>query len=86
MFRDNEVNDGGDFVYFALMVEFELVNVEEALSDSKWTCVMKEELKSINNNSTWEPIDLPKGKKVIGVMWVFKVKANPDGEIIKRKV
>lgn len=85
LFQDNEVNDNGDFVHFALMVEFEHVNMEDALSDSKWICAMKEELESIEKNKTWEFIDLLYRKKPIGVRWVFKVKENPMGEIIKHK-
>ncbi|KAI5401001.1 hypothetical protein KIW84_065729 [Lathyrus oleraceus] len=34
-FQDNEVNNDGDFVHFALMAESEPVNEEEALSDPK---------------------------------------------------
>lgn len=83
MFRDNKVNDNANFVYFTLMAEFEPVSAEEALSDPKWICAMKEELESIEKNSTWELVDLPKWKKSIGVEWVFKVKENPNGEIIK---
>ena len=82
---DNEVNDDGDFVHFALMAKSEPVNAEEALSYPKWICAMKEELKSIQKNSTWELVDLPKKKKAIGVKLVFKVKANPKGEIIKHE-
>ncbi|XP_050909415.1 uncharacterized mitochondrial protein AtMg00820-like [Lathyrus oleraceus] len=67
------------------MVESEPVNVEEAFSVPKWICAMKEELESIGKNSTWELVDLPKAKKEISVKWVFKVKANPKGEIIKHK-
>ncbi|XP_058775646.1 uncharacterized protein LOC131649925 [Vicia villosa] len=84
-FQDNEVNNEGDFVHFALMAESEPVNTEEALRDPKWICAMKEELESIEKNGTWELVDLPHGKKPIGVRWVFKVKANPKGEIIKYK-
>src|SRR3954471_15881318 len=35
-FQDNEVNNEGDFVHFALMAESEPVNTEEALRDPKW--------------------------------------------------
>lgn len=80
LFRDNKVNDDGDFIHFALMAEFELVNTEKALSDPKWICSMKEELESIEKKSTWELVDLPKRKKPIDVKWVFKVKANPKGK------
>ncbi|KAI5434094.1 hypothetical protein KIW84_021092 [Lathyrus oleraceus] len=76
-FQDNEVNNDGDFVHFVLMAESEPVNEEEALSDPKWICSMKEELESIEKNGTWELVDLPLGKKLIGVRWVYKVKENP---------
>ncbi|XP_058742304.1 uncharacterized mitochondrial protein AtMg00810-like [Vicia villosa] len=46
---------------------------------------LKEELESVEKNNTWELIDLPKEKKLIGVIWVFKVNANTKGEIIKHK-
>lgn len=86
LFHDNKVNDDDDdFIHFVLMSKSELVNVEEALSDTKWICAMKEELESIQKNNTWELVDLPKGKKAIGVKWVFKVKVNPKGEIIKHR-
>lgn len=79
------MNNDGDFVHFALMAESEPVNEEEALSDPKWICAMKEELESIEKKGTWELVDLPLGKKPIGVRWVYKVKANPKGEVIKHK-
>lgn len=85
MFRDNEVIDDGDFSHFSLMAEFEPIKTEEDLSDPKWICAMKEELESIKKNNTWELIDLSGGKKPIGVKWVFKVKENPKGEMIKHK-
>lgn len=44
LFRDNDVNDDGDFVHFALMTESKPVNMEEALSDPKWIYSMKEEM------------------------------------------
>ncbi|XP_058740900.1 uncharacterized mitochondrial protein AtMg00820-like [Vicia villosa] len=67
------------------MTESEPVNTEEALSDPKWICTMKEELESIENNSTWELVDPPLGKNQIGGRWVYKVKANPKDKIIKYK-
>lgn len=46
---------------------------------------MAEELKSIEKNQTWELTDLPSNKHPIAVKWVFKVKLNPDGSIVKHK-
>lgn len=80
-----EIINNGDFVHFALMVEFEPVKMEEALGDPKWIFTTKEELKSIDKNNTWELVDRKDEKKPINVRWVFKVNANPKGEIIKHK-
>lgn len=67
------------------MAKSELVKTKEALSDPKWICAIKEALKSIEKNKTWELVDLPQGKKSIGVRWVYKVKENPKCEIVKHK-
>lgn len=72
MFQNNKVNDIGGFVHFALMEEFKPVKMEEALSDPKWICVIKEDLESTGKNNTWELVYLPDEKKTIGVKWVFK--------------
>lgn len=43
------------------------------------------ELDSINKNQTCRLAYLPKGKKLIGLKWVFKLKRDADVNIIKRK-
>jgi len=81
---DNAVNDKGGIMHFALLAETKLVNFEEAVKNSKWLGAMKEEMRSIEKNN-WELCILPKGKKTIGVKWVYKVKVNPKGEVVKYK-
>jgi hypothetical protein len=39
----------------------------------------------IEKNNTWELVDCPHGKDIIGVKWVYKTKLNPDGSIQKHK-
>ena len=46
---------------------------------------MKEELKSIERNKTWEMTSLPNGKTATKVKQVFKNKLKPDGSIAKHK-
>ncbi|KAL3500574.1 hypothetical protein ACH5RR_039667 [Cinchona calisaya] len=46
---------------------------------------MEEEIVAIRKNETWNLVDLPKGKKVIGLKWVFKTKYNTDGSVQKHK-
>ncbi|KAA0062048.1 retrovirus-related pol polyprotein from transposon tnt 1-94 [Cucumis melo var. makuwa] len=46
---------------------------------------MKEELSMIEKNNTWELVEKPAYRKVIGVKWVFKTKLNPYGSVNKLK-
>ena len=39
----------------------------------------------IEKNKTWELIDRPQNRKVIGVKWVYRTKLNVDGSINKHK-
>lgn len=63
----------------------EPVGYEEAKSDQRWMNAMKEELAMIEKNQTWELVERPQDRKVIGVKWVFKTKFNPDGSVNKHK-
>ena len=58
---------------------------EEAANHKVWISAMKEELAMINKNDTWELVDRPEEKNVIGVKWVYRTKFNPDGSIFKHK-
>lgn len=58
---------------------------EEAACQEVWISAMEEELAMINKNDTWELIDRPEQKNVIGVKWVYRTKFNPDGSIFKHK-
>ena len=46
---------------------------------------MLDELQSIDENKTWTLATLPAGKQAIGLKWVFKLKKNSAGEVIKHK-
>jgi hypothetical protein len=47
---------------------------------------MREELKALRKNQTWELTSLPEGKKkAAGCMWVFTVKQSLDGKIERYK-
>jgi len=39
----------------------------------------------IQKNKTWDLVDRPEGRKVIGVKWIFKTKFNADNSINKYK-
>ena len=46
---------------------------------------MLEEMKAIKENETWELVDPPLGCHPIGLKWVYKVKRDEHGTIVKHK-
>nr|KYP36517.1 Retrovirus-related Pol polyprotein from transposon TNT 1-94 [Cajanus cajan] len=58
---------------------------EEVAEFENWRATMKEEIKMIEKNKTWQLVDRPSNKKVIGVKWVYRTKLNPDGSVNKLK-
>jgi hypothetical protein len=60
-------------------------SVDEALENEAWRAATDEEMTSIDENNTWELTTLPRGHKAIGLKWVFKVKHNAAGELVKYK-
>ncbi|KAI5318976.1 hypothetical protein L3X38_038684 [Prunus dulcis] len=57
----------------------------EATQDEAWNQVMREEISMIEKDSTWEMVERPGNKPVVGVRWIFKTKLNLDGSIQKHK-
>eukprot|EP00253_Pinus_taeda_P024114 PITA_24114 len=62
------------------------IHFEEAIKDRKWIEAMDEEINAIERNKKWDLVELPKGKEVIGVKWVYKTKSNVEGKIEIHKV
>ena len=56
-------------------------SVQEALANPRWKAAMNEEMKSLQKNETWELVDRPLGKKLVGCRWVYTVKHKEDGTI-----
>ncbi|KAG8064903.1 hypothetical protein GUJ93_ZPchr0004g39485 [Zizania palustris] len=79
---EREVDDSEDLL---LAVGDEPANFEEACREECWRMAMKEEMSSIEQNSTWMLVNLPHGHRPIGLKWVFKVKRNEEGAIVKHK-
>ena len=47
--------------------------------------MMLEEMKAIEENETWQLIDPPPGCHPISLKWVYKVKRDDLGAIVKHK-
>jgi hypothetical protein len=63
----------------------ELSTFVEAGQSECWRAAMIEEMNSINDNKTWMLEDLPKGHRAIDLKWVFKLKQNEEGAVVKHK-
>jgi hypothetical protein len=57
----------------------------EAEKDATWRVVMKAEMYVIEKNRSWELADLPRGHRAITLKWVFKLKRDEVGAIIKHR-
>ena len=51
----------------------------------EWLEAMVEELNTIEDNNTWDLVELPYGRKAIGSKWVFKTKRDNNGIVARRK-
>ncbi|WKA12926.1 hypothetical protein VitviT2T_030269 [Vitis vinifera] len=60
-------------------------SVQEALIDPRWKAAMNEEMKSLQKNETWELVECPPGKKLVGCRWIYTVKYKADGSIERFK-
>lgn len=67
MLQDTEVDSEGEVIQYAMLVDYEPVNTEEALKQKVWLKAMNEEFDAIERNKTWKLTELSKNKKVISV-------------------
>ncbi|CAI7744883.1 unnamed protein product [Closterium sp. NIES-54] len=88
---DDEESDYDEcaFAFFSpVEMPGEPATLKEALESSdaeEWKKAMESELKSIEENGTWELVELPKGRKEITSKWLFKIKSDADGKIERYK-
>lgn len=68
-----------------LMGVDEPANFKQAVKDKNWTEAMKHEMESIEGNKTWRLTTLPADQKFIGLKWIYKLKKDAGGNIIKYK-
>jgi hypothetical protein len=57
----------------------------EAEKHAAWRAVMQSEMDVVETNRTWELADLPHGHRAITLKWVFKLKRDEAGAIVKHK-
>jgi hypothetical protein len=57
----------------------------EAERHVAWRATMQSEMDAVEKNCTWELADLPRGHSAITLKWVFKLKRDEAGAIVKHK-
>ena len=50
-----------------------------------WKKAMSDEYNSLTTHGTWDLVDLPEGKNLVGSKWVYKIKRDASGEIDRFK-
>ncbi|KAK1417486.1 hypothetical protein QVD17_26615 [Tagetes erecta] len=69
---------------FALTIT-DPISYDQAAQTKEWKEAMLAELQAIERNDTWELVDLPPGKNLVGVKWLFKTKPSADGKGVRHK-
>lgn len=57
----------------------------EVSKSPAWQKAMNNEITALEENNTWELVDLPQGVKPIGCKWIYKLKLKADGSVERHK-
>ena len=57
----------------------------ESPEKEAWNKAMEEELASLEKNQTWELTPKPEGVNVISSKWVYKLKKDTEGNVLRYK-
>ncbi|GKV37171.1 hypothetical protein SLEP1_g45230 [Rubroshorea leprosula] len=71
--------------FSALTSLHEPQSYKEASLDPLWQQAMKEELQALEKTGTWDLVDLPIDKTLVGCKWVYKIKTCSDGSMERYK-
>ncbi|GJX20632.1 retrovirus-related pol polyprotein from transposon TNT 1-94 [Tanacetum coccineum] len=75
-----------DHCYFhAFLAKEEPKNYKEAMEESCWIEAMQEEIHEFERLEVWELVPRPDKAMIISLKWIFKVKLNEYGGVLKNK-
>lgn len=57
----------------------------ECSERDNWNEAMTEEISALQKHDTWELVDLPEGRNLVGCKWVYKAKRKSNGDIDRYK-
>lgn len=59
---------------FVMEAELEPQKFGDGKGHSAWQKAMESEIRSIEKNATWDLVDKPIGKNIVGTKWIYKIK------------
>ncbi|PSS08272.1 Endonuclease, partial [Actinidia chinensis var. chinensis] len=71
--------------FSTVLAQYEPRSYREASTNPLWQQAMTEELQALDRTHTWDLVDLPPGKSIIGCRWVYKIKTRADGTVERYK-
>lgn len=81
-----------DFGVLALSALGQMISIPNTYEDAiqspdreKWIEAMKDEINSIEENKTWDLVELPANKNLVDNKWVFTVKTDENGNVVRYK-
>ena len=74
-----------DYVCNSTIVTYEPCMYYEASANPLWQKAMAKEHQALIGTQTWDLVDLPPDKSVVGCKWVYKIKTRVDGSIDRYK-
>ncbi|GJV59335.1 putative ribonuclease H-like domain-containing protein, partial [Tanacetum coccineum] len=73
------------YYYDAFLTSVEPKNYKDALTQARWIEAMQEELHEFDRLEVWELVPRPDKVMIITLKWIYKVKLDELGEILKNK-
>ncbi|GJY83005.1 putative ribonuclease H-like domain-containing protein [Tanacetum coccineum] len=83
--RRNNHKDFQHCLFSCFLSQVEPKKISDALEDESWVDAMQDELLQFKIQKVWILVDLPKGKKIIGLKWVYRNKKDERGIVIRNK-
>jgi hypothetical protein len=87
IYKQNRVNhtDQQVCLFACFLSQEEPKTIKQALAKESWVEAMQDELLQFKLQEVWVLCDLPDGNRLIGTKWVFRVKRDERGNVIKNK-
>lgn len=63
----------------------ESLTYDQVVKEKSWRVAIQSKIESIEKNNTWQLTEITPGHKGIGLKWVYKLKRDTNGKVVKYK-